>query len=190
MFFCIFNTQIQWDRRYDGNTGEDCLVSVDCTDCRIREQGPTFYSYKFKKSALRYEVAICIKTGDIVWVNGGYAPGEYNDLDIFRDSLMHMLDQYERVEADDGYVGEHPQKIKCPKGFCNPEETEFMQQRVRNRQESVNNRFKVWGCLKQVWRHHIPDHSDAFHAIAVITQIQIDYGDRLFNCGYRDPPYD
>ena len=111
-----------------------------------------------------------------MWVNGGYASGEYNNLEIFCDSLMHMLDQYERVEADDGYVGKHPQKIQCPKGFV----TKFMPQRVWNRQELVNETFKTWGCLKKVWRRHIPDHLDTFHAIAIIIQIQIDYGNRLF----------
>jgi len=165
------------------------LVSVDGTDFRIAELGKNFYSYKFKKSGLRYEVAICILTGDIVWINGPYECGMYNDIMVFRDSLLSHLEPNERVEADDGYIGEHPEHIKCPAGLCNPEETEFMQQRVRNRQETVNRRFKDWGCLKQVWRHEIPLHGDAFRAVAIITQLTINSGDKLFECGYRDPPY-
>jgi hypothetical protein len=48
------------------------------------------------------------------------------------------LSHAERVEADDGYIGERPQRVKYPTGFANP----YTQQRVRNRQETVNNRLK------------------------------------------------
>ena len=64
-----------------------------------------------------------------------------------------------------------------------------MQQRVRNHQETVNKRFKNWGILKQVYRHSIPKHGGVFRAIAVITQLVITNGEKLFDCGYRDPPY-
>ena len=71
----------------------------------------------------------------------------------------------------------------------NPEETEFMQQRVRNRQETVNKRMKNWGALKQVWCHRFTSHGSVFRAIAVITQMRIENGEPLFQCGYRNPPY-
>ena len=64
-----------------------------------------------------------------------------------------------------------------------------MQQRVRNRQETVNNRFKNWGILRQRYRHDIVDHGDAFRCVAMLTQLSIDFGDKLFSVGYRDPPY-
>lgn len=166
------------------------MIGVDGTDFPIAEHGRAFASHKFKmKSGLRYEVALCIKTGDIVWVNGPYPCGQWNDISIFRDSLMSHLEPNERVEADDGYRGEHPQRVKCPAGFANPVETECMQQRVRNRHETVNKRFKNWGILKQVYRHDLRKHCDVFRAVAVVTQLCINSGERLFECGYRDPPY-
>jgi hypothetical protein len=185
----LFSLQIIWENRFKKDGGNDCLISVDGTDFRIAEQGKLFYSHKFKKSGLRYEVALCIATGDIVWVNGPYECGMWPDISIFRDSLMSHLCLNERCEVDDGYIGEHPRYCKCPKGFANPEETLFMQQRVRNRQETVNKRFKDWGLLKQVYRHAISSHGVAFRAIAVITQLAINSGEALFECGYRDPPY-
>jgi hypothetical protein len=144
------------------------------------------------KSGLRYEVALCILTGDIVWINGPFPCGLFNDITIFRHSLLSNLATNERVEADDGYIGEAPQYVKCPKCITNPRETEYMQQRCRNQQESVNRRFKNWGILQQVFRqsHRISDHGDIFRAIVVLTQISINDGERLFECGYRDPPYD
>ena len=129
-------------------------------------------------------------TGDIVWINGPYECGIWNDIKIFRDALLSNLEVNERVEADDGYIGEHPRYVKCPRGFANLEETEYMQQRVRNGQETVNKRFKDWGALRQIWRHSIPLHGDVFRAIAVMTQLAINQGEKLFECGYRDPPFE
>ena len=94
------------------------------------------------------------------------------------------------MEADDGYVGEAPEYVKCPASFVNPEETLYMQQRVRNRQETVNKRFKNWGVLKQVYRHEFILYSNIFQACAVVTQIAIKRGEPLFTCGYCDPPYE
>ena len=104
---------------------------------------------------------------------------------------MTFLAPNERVEADDGYLGEHPRHVKCPKGFANPQETLYMQQRVRNRQETIKTRFKFWGVLKQVWHHktEIPRHGDVFRSIAVISQLSINEGEVLFECGYKDPPF-
>ena len=179
--------QIIWDNRMKKDIGNGCLVSVDGTDFRIPQHGRKFYSHKFKKSGLRYEVALCIMTGDIVWINGPYEPGIWPDIKIFRDSLMSHLGRNERVEADDGYLGEHPQHVKCPAGFANRKENEKMQQRVRNRQESINNRFKFWGILAQEFRHDIADHGDVFRTVAVISQLEINQGERLFDCNYMDP---
>ena len=83
-------------------------MSVDGTDFRIPNRGRAFYSHKFKKSGLRYEVAVCIKTGKIVWINGPFQCGCFPDITIFQDALMHELLEGERVEADDGYIGEAP----------------------------------------------------------------------------------
>jgi hypothetical protein len=113
---------------------------------------PTFSSHKFaKKGGVRYEVALCIQTGDIVWVNGPFPCGRNPDITIFHLSLLHHLGENERVEADDGYIGLAPRYVKCPKIFANLEETGFMPQCVRNRQETVNKQFKHWDCLKQIF---------------------------------------
>ena len=169
----------------------DCLMSTDGTDFRIPSKGPRFSSHKYKgKSALRYEVALCILTGDIVWINGPYEAGLWNDLSIFQNALQSNLEPHERVEADDGYLGAHPEYIKCPAGIGNLPETEAMQARVRFRQETINKRFKDFGCLNVTWRHDIGLHGYAFRAITVILQLTINTGERLFSVGYRDPPWE
>jgi DDE superfamily endonuclease len=166
------------------------LVSVDGTHFHVKQ--PTdfsvakrFFSYKFKKPALSYEVALCIQTGSIVWINGPF-PGTYHDITIFRTSLLSHLDRGERVEADDGYIGEAPEHVKCPMSFANPLETTKMQQQVRSRQETVNARFKDWGCLQQKFRHDLLKHSNCFRSVAVITQLSIEAGEKLFQVVYSD----
>mmetsp|Transcript_28962 Transcript_28962/g.42271 ORF Transcript_28962/g.42271 Transcript_28962/m.42271 type:complete len:217 (-) Transcript_28962:448-1098(-) len=155
-------------------------VSFDGTDFKIAEHGRAFSSHTFaKKSGLRYEVCLCILTGDIVWINGPF-PASYHDITIFRSSLKSHLAPTERTEADNGYVREAPRHCKTPNSFTNPEETEFMQQRVRNRQETINKRFKDWGILRQRYRHNSVDHGDAFRAVAMLTQLSINQGEKLF----------
>ena len=61
----------------------------------------------------------------------------------------------ERVEVDDGYIGEAPKHVKTPNMFTQQKEQLAMQQRVRNRHETVNMRFKQWGCLRQKFRHGV-----------------------------------
>jgi len=73
----------------------------------------------------------------LVWVEGPYPAGT-PDITIFRNGLSHHLDPFERVEADDGYVGEAPRQVKCPKCAANPRENLGMQSRVRSRHETLN----------------------------------------------------
>lgn len=177
---------IVWENRKIGDIGNDCLVSVDGTDFQIEEHGRIFYCHKTKKSGLRYEVALGILSGNIVWVNGPFPCGAWPDIKIFRHSLASFLEQGERVEADNGYIGEAPQYVKCPKSFTNGEEKSAMQKRVRARQETVNRRFKTWGCLGKRFRHDIPKHGDVFRAVAVITELSIQSGEALFDVEYKD----
>ena len=110
----IFPWKILFEIRLEGDRANDCLMSVDGTEFRIAEHGLVFSSHKFKmKLGLRYEGAICILTGDIVWLNGPFPRGRWNDIKIFQNSLMSHLSVRERVEADDGYIGEIPQHFWC-----------------------------------------------------------------------------
>ena len=162
-------------------------MSIDCVDCRIKQKGPTFSSHKFKKkSALRYEVAVAIISGEIAWINGPYPAGQYNNLIIFHESLQTFLDAGERVEADDGYEGEAPLKVKCPSSIGIPEEKHRKMGIVRRRQETVNRRFKQWGILAHKFRHDLGMHGRVFSAIVVISQLAIEHGEPLFQVEYDD----
>ena len=98
-----------------------------------------FYSFKFKKMGLRYEVGMCIKTGDIAWWHGPFAPGLYNDNMIFKDALLKSLKTGERVEADAGYKPSAP-VVNVP-NYTVPSRR-YMTAKVRLRHETCNCRFK------------------------------------------------
>lgn len=97
---------MDWDNRYDGDNGSQCLVSVDGTDFAIREPkpfSPKWFSHKLNGPGLRYEVAICIQTGVPVWINGPFPCGSWPDLRIARNALVDALDPGEYYLADGGY---------------------------------------------------------------------------------------
>ena len=119
-----------WENRKRGDIGNDCLVSVDGTDCSIlRQKGDpkSWSSHKFNmKPGVRYELGICILTDDIVWVMGPLPCGDWPDINVFRYALKQMLDEGERVEADDGYVGDDPTHVKVPGSFVHPQEDKIL----------------------------------------------------------------
>jgi hypothetical protein len=83
-------------------------MTVDGVDFPIEEPFPFdsgWCSHKFKAAGLRYEMAVCIQTGDIVWVNGPFKCGKWSDIKIFKTFLMQRLADGELVEADKGYRG-------------------------------------------------------------------------------------
>ena len=162
------------------------MLSVDGTDFHIAMgYNKAFWSYKFKKSGLRYEVALCIKTGDICWWSGPYAPGIWNDGSIFKDGLVNYLEPGERVETDRGYQGSAPTHVKCPGNMTSDPNTAGMQQRVRSRQETVNELFKNWAILSTPYRHDLLEHQTVFGAIVVLTQLSF-ASNPLFSVVYND----
>jgi hypothetical protein len=90
------------------------------------------------------------------------------------------------VEADNEYIGEVPQKVKCPGCMLNSTENQAMQNRVRSRHESLNGRLKNWVILTSLYRRDLMEHGNVFRAIAVITQISINVGEKLFKVDYSD----
>lgn len=163
------------------------MVTVDGTDFEIYEPtpfSPGWYSHKFKGAGLRYEVALAISTGDIVHINGPFPCGNYPDITIFRSKLKGMLRDGEMVEADNGYRGEH-NHVRTPVDYVSTTDKK-QKAKAMARQETINRRFKQFGALKQVFRHDISVHRVVFESVTVITEMNIDKGDRLFDVdGYR-----
>ena len=175
--------QIKLQNRFRNDIGNRALMTVDGTDFRIAEPHPyskagnkVWYSHKFKGPGLRYEVGVCIRTGDICWYYGPH-PASMHDLTIFRNKLKHLLPHWERVLGDSGYEGEN--RCLTARDRVSKANGRFMGI-ARARHETINSLFKDWQCLKQVWRHDRSKHGLAFQCVAVITQLNFDAGDRPF----------
>ena len=82
-----------------------------------------------------------------------------------------MLEPGERCETDRGYQGSAPTYVKCPGVLEADPNTAEIQQRVRSRQETVNERFKNWAILSTPYRHDLLEHQTVFGAIVVLTQL-------------------
>lgn len=166
------------------------MIVVDGTDFSIEDQHDGNYkSWKSIKKgingpAVKYEVATCIQTGKIVWIFGPFKGGKH-DKRIFDLALKHKLGPGEKAEADDGYKG-LPDHVALP---TDPRATssgaEMAKSLARRRHETVNKRFKQWGCLNQTYRHDIHFHQDVFSAVAVITEVILECGEPLFPVEYN-----
>ncbi len=161
-----------------------CLVTVDGTDFRINEPNPfnpSYCSHKFKHAALRYEVAVCLKTGWIVWINGPFPAGEWTDLRIARLALNDMLLAGEYYIADGIYRNDH---ADTPRGTWLFEDRQKATARARH--ENINWRFKVFKCLREQWRHDREKHGNVMYAVANIVQLGIMRGGLIFQIAYDE----
>jgi hypothetical protein len=155
-------------------------VTVDGTDFRVGEPNRSIQgrwnSHKINRAGLRYEIAICIQTGEIVWINGPFPCGEYPDVKIFRLRLKTLLAEGEKVESNGGYgYFGHPDD-RC----CVPKVRTEVPGRARAqalaRHEAVNARFKAFNILQNPFRNDVARHGTVFRAVAVLVQIQMDCG--------------
>lgn len=184
---CTF-VQIRWEDRRVRDNGSICKVSVDGTDFQIPTTLPydrSWFSHKFRKPGVRYEVGIAIQTGWIVWIHGPFKAG-VPDINIFRSKILKKLKEAnERAETDDGYAGE-PSACDLPKEMLMGSPGQYKRKAlVRSRHETCNKRFKQFGCLKSVFRHDLRHHKNVFTAIAVLTQLSIVNGNPLFQVEYK-----
>ena len=148
-------------------------MTIDGVDCPIREPVPfskIWYSKKFNGAGLRYEVGVCIQTGDICWINGPFKPGRWNDLSIFRRDLRQRLIPGERVETDAGYQGEPACRNKHE--IMNPADLRA-KDNARAREENIHADIKIFDCLERAgpWRHDRHLHKFAFSSACVLTQL-------------------
>jgi hypothetical protein len=182
----LYVPQMEWENRYKGDNGSCCLVSVDGTDFAIFEPVPfssKWYSHKLKRAGLRYEIAICIQTGEPVWINGPFPCGSWSDLRIARYALVDALDDGECYLADSGYR-DGKQFSVTPSGMHSFSDRQ--KSAVRSRHETLNKRYKDWGALRRLYRHSPVSHSKVMHAIANIVQVTILNGEPLFEVEYQD----
>ncbi len=175
--------QIHLDDRFENWNVLEPSCTLDGVDCPIAEPrrpiDPAFYSHKFKRAGLRYEVAVQINGTKIIWINGGVPCGRFPDLTLARLNFTTMLLPNERVAADKGYKDDlFMLPISRP---MNRGEKDFntWHRKILARHETVNVRLKQFRVLKQVFTHgstteeRIRLHIKCFTAVANLTQLML-----------------
>jgi len=112
---------------------------------------------------------------------------DWPDINIFRWGLLQMLDPNERVEADDGYIGEDPATAKVPRSMAHDPALRPMRSVVRRCHETADKRIKQSKTLNQVFPFNIHEHGTFFRAAVACTQLAIIHDKPLFSVHYEDP---
>ena len=185
---------ILWENCRINDVHNDAMMSVDGTYISVPQFKPFWkgwYSHKLNGPGARWEVGLSIQSRHIVWIHGPFPCGHWPDLNISRHSMISCLDDDEKAEADDGYMGE-PTKTLIPKDNTYTPADAELRQRVRNRHEIINRRLKEWKCLGLSLKpsHSLEKNSMMFCAVAVICQIPIESGETtLFDVDYDDQQF-
>ena len=173
----------------DGTANTVYYVSLDGTDCPIREPIPfdrRWFTPKFNGPGVRYEVAIALRKSSIVHINGPYACGAHPDSTIFTYKLKHKLQiAHERTFTDKGYRG-HPDVCTFidSNGLVNGRNSSNMRKTVvaiQARHETVFKRMKQFRILNTKFRHDVKKHQYAFRAVAALVQLNIKADEPLFH---------
>jgi hypothetical protein len=125
-----------------------------------------------------YEIACDLYKSQIVWINGPFQAG-INDVKVFRTDFKSMIPEGKKVIADRGYNGELP-ILSVPNDYDSDEVKDF-KSRARARQETINKRLKDFAPLAERFRHGFDKHGCVFNAVAVIVQIEMDNGQKMFD---------
>ena len=173
--------------------GDDIwIMSVDGTHCWIAEPGhpiwsqnSEYFSHKFNKAGINYELGIALSSQNLIWMNGPYKAGT-NDVSIFKDKGLKdcLLLLGKKAIGDAGYNG-HQQCCSTP----NPNDTDEVKKfksRALKRHESFNGMTKVFQSISGRYRHPIGKFPIVFEAICVICQYKIEADEPLFDILVED----
>jgi hypothetical protein len=142
------------------------------------EPSSKWYSFKYNKPGLAYEIGIAIFHNKVVWINGPFQAGN-NDLMIFRkpDGLKSKLPAGKMAIADRIYT---PDEQCSTRNALDSQIVARFKNRAQARQESFNSRIKTFNILSHRFRHGHKKHYIAFEAVVVLAQYDMDNGNPLF----------
>jgi hypothetical protein len=162
-------------------------MTVDGQHCWVHEQlhpiwsqDPQYFSHKYGKAGLNYELAISLFKSQVVSMKGPYAAGA-NDLKVFitKGLEQQLLADGIKAIGDGGYHG-HQKSISAP----NPHDSagvRLFKSRALKRHETFNGIMKNFDSLSGRFRHSVARFENCFEAVCVICQYQIEIELPLFD---------
>ena len=184
---------VTWPENWGADTW---IITVDGTHCWINEpthptwsQDKEFYSHKFHRAGVNYELGIALATSRLVWMNGPFKAGN-SDNNIFQtQGLKQLLNNIEKKAiGDKGYNG-HPNECSTFNSQDNRNVKKF-KSRALKRHETFNSMIKRFDCLSGRFRHGINKLAICFESVCVISQFKMEDDSPLFDVLIDDIYYD
>ena len=169
------------------------VLTVDGTHVWVYEPGhPEFsqdseyFSHKFNKSGINYELGIAVATQSLIWMNGPFKAGK-SDLQIFLGAgLRDRLSQLGKKAIGDGIYRGNQDTISYPNTHDSRPVKKF-KSRALKRHEAFNGMTKSFQILRQAFRHNVEEKIGiAFEAVAVICQYKIEVEEPLYDILIED----
>jgi len=173
--------------------GDDIwIITVDGTHCWINEpqhpdwsQDREYYSHKYNKAGVNYELGIAISTSDLVWMNGPFKAGR-SDKKVFKEKgLMDKLKTIgKKAIGDQGYIGY--QDLISTYNAHDTRGVKKFKSRALKRHENFNGMTKRFDCLDGRFRHGADKFAICFEAVCVLCQYQLECGMPLYDVLIED----
>lgn len=142
-------------------------------------KNPKYYSHKFEKPGLSYEIALSLSESKVIWVNGPFPAGT-NDLTIFREELVYRIPIGIKAIVDRGYRSSELEYVLTSYNGLDDDDVNDFKKRALSRHESFNKRIKNFEILTKQFRHSQEKNKAAFEAVCVTVQYQMEKGWPLF----------
>jgi len=177
--------KIKWPAHFSRADGEKLPYTVDGVDFHTKEKSSEtlnvdkkYYSVKFNKAGLRYQIVLSIVEPKCVDFTGPMKCS-IHDTTIWKQSGVAEKTGPEKFGiADRGYKGQEKLSIKNPR---DPKPFRQFKARSLARHETFNGRLKMYGALSQCFKHDLDLHRFVFEAICVTVQYQMDNGSPIFD---------
>jgi len=169
---------IRWEDDY--LEGKQWVLSVDGIHCWINEpshpewsQDPTYYSHKYNKAGLDYELGISLVDNRLLWMAGPFPAGT-NDITVFREKGLRaeLIRRKQKAIGDKGYNGE-PKYVSTFNAHDNAG-VRLFKSRALKRHENFNSLLKQNKILDTRFRHNKVRFACAFEACCVLAQYRIE----------------
>jgi hypothetical protein len=175
--------KILWSHELDDPDGPTNVIWIDCVDMPTWEKkhptlpkDPGMFTHKYARSGVKYQVVVAVHQSKVVGIYGPYRGGEGDQAILDMSGVLDKLKNGKLAVVDKGYIN-HAWKDKL--SWPNPHESPAVsvyKGRIRMRGETFNGRVKFFKILRECFRHSLDYHKDAFTAVAVLVQYQMDYG--------------
>ncbi len=142
-------------------------------------QDSEWYSHKFNRAGVGYELGISISENRLVWMNGPFRAG-LNDVTVFTNKgLKAKLRACGKKGIGDGGYSGHPKEMSTPNSHDSKQVFKF-KSRALKRHEKFNGMCKNFDCLDGRFRHSVDRFKNCFEAVCVICQYHMENNRPLY----------